>query len=97
MANALFEAPDQHSGQKVWDVAATYESLAQVVALWGRCGAPPTAIYETLAGIVLPDARPVEVFLYPHQIQPGRRRSQLSVGRLLAKAAVCAKSTRSRA
>ncbi len=64
------------------------DRLNELVALWGREGVAETDIYDTLAEVVLPEARPAEVFLYiPATItnpsQPGH-----SVGRLLAEAAL---------
>ncbi|HVC99333.1 MAG TPA: DUF1583 domain-containing protein, partial [Pirellulales bacterium] len=64
--------------------------LAELDALWRRHGAPAESVYETLAEVVLPEARPAEILIYPQPIQ-GIDEPR-SVGRLLARWAVDADS-----
>ncbi|HTU17039.1 MAG TPA: DUF1583 domain-containing protein [Gemmataceae bacterium] len=67
---------------------AVANQLSELVARWRRESMAELDIYETLADVVLPAARPAEVFLYTtasldDPSQPGQ-----SVGRMLAEAAV---------
>ncbi|MCI0457302.1 MAG: tetratricopeptide repeat protein, partial [Gemmataceae bacterium] len=64
-------------------------ALFDLVAEWRRHNVPVADIYETLAAVVLPEARPSEVFLYLTQLSGlGSLRYLRSTGRLLADQAV---------
>ncbi|HEY1377965.1 MAG TPA: DUF1583 domain-containing protein, partial [Gemmataceae bacterium] len=66
--------------------------LAGLIARWRRSGVGPAEVYETLAAVVLPDARPTEAFVYPRSFAPGTPEPARSVGQLLADAAArCSK------
>jgi tetratricopeptide (TPR) repeat protein len=68
------------------DATSVEQSLANLVQRWRQAGARPEEIYDTLAAIVLPAARPDEVFLYSH-VDYGTAGDR-SVGRLLVNAAI---------
>ncbi len=80
-ATATTDNADQHN-------QAIANHLSELVALWRRENVAETDIYDTLVEVVLPAARPAEVFPYmpatPNDpTQPGQ-----SVGRLLVEAAL---------
>ena len=58
--------------------------LTELDALWKARQAPPASVYQTLRAVVLPDARPAEVFLYPRPLAEGvgqgRARDQARAG-----------------
>ena len=64
------------------------ETLAALQPSWQGPGVDAQQVYETLREIVLPEARPGEVFLYPRPMARGAVESPRSVGDLLARSAV---------
>ena len=69
--------------------------LVELDALWARAQVPPEAAYETLRDVVLPPARPAEVFLFDPasaRVAPGSAAGAKAgeVARLLARRAVAA-------
>jgi hypothetical protein len=87
-ATAAMTPPDPTAKQ----VEAELETLD---GLWRRQKVSPAAVYETLRDVVLPAARPTEIFLYDSAVEttasadPAAPPSQC-VARLLARAAVTA-------
>lgn len=65
--------------------------IADVVAVWRRRQVPDTVIYETLKQIVLPESRPLEVFLYPRALSSTADQTPQSLSLLLVKVAVDAR------
>src|SRR5262245_31594911 len=65
-------------------------AVAGLVGKWKRAGVPAAELYETLSAIVMPDARPAEVFLYVRPMQYTFREKPRSVGVLLAETAAAA-------
>ena len=80
----IYSPPADNNG----DSGTVEQSLADLVQRWRQAGAAPAEIYETLAAVVLPSARPDEVFLYPRVIYNSPPGAGGSVGRLLVTAAV---------
>ncbi len=72
------------AGQHSYAVA---NQLSELVARWRRGGVPESDIYDALADVVLPAARPAEVFLYTPDSGADPSQPGNSVGRLLAEAA----------
>ncbi|HEU0116494.1 MAG TPA: hypothetical protein VFQ80_17520, partial [Thermomicrobiales bacterium] len=70
---------------------AVANQLSDLVARWRREGVAESDIYDTLADVVLPAARPAEVFLYTPAGDSDPSRPGHSVGRLLAESALRAK------
>ena len=62
--------------------------LVELEALWQRKGAPADRVYETLRQVVMPEARPAEIFLYAQPIGPAQALRPRSVGAMLAAWAV---------
>jgi hypothetical protein len=58
-------------------------SLSQLDVLWRQRRAPAAAVYETLAEVLLPEARPGEVFLYARPMIQSDVRRPHSAGQLL--------------
>lgn len=61
--------------------------------LWTRHHVPADQIYDVLAGIVFPTARPGDVLLYPQVLPVGDTPEPRSVGLLLVKQAIAANRT----
>ncbi len=70
------------------DSATIYPQVARkltaIVALWNKSGISAEEQYQALAGVVFPEGRPGEIFLYPLPLAPKTPGAQQSVGRLLA-------------
>ena len=62
--------------------------LAELTAAWEGGRAPALDVYETLRGIVLPEGRPSEVFVYPRPFAEGGVEHPRSVAGLLVRWAV---------
>jgi len=58
--------------------------VTELEAIWQRKNAPAELIYDTLRQVVLPDARPAEIFLYAQPINQGATLRPRSVGAILA-------------
>jgi hypothetical protein len=58
--------------------------LTELEAIWQRGNAPAELIFETLRQVVLPAARPAEVFLYAQPISQSAALRPRSVGAILA-------------
>lgn len=67
--------------------------LAAVEQLWRRKGVGDDRVYAALRGCMLPDPRPLEVFLYPQPLSNSRTQAPQSIGALVVRAAVKAKQT----
>ncbi len=65
------------------------ERITALEYVWRSREADPVVVYETLRDVVLPDARPTEVFLYPQPLA-GTRRQPRSAAAHLARWAVTA-------
>ena len=62
--------------------------LVELEALWQRKARPADRVYETLRQVVMPEARPAEIFLYAQPIGPAQALRPRSVGAMLAAWAV---------
>ncbi len=58
--------------------------LTELEAIWQRKNAPAELVYDTLRQVVLPAARPAEIFLYAQPINQGATSRPRSVGAMLA-------------
>lgn len=68
--------------------------LAVIDRVWTRSQAPPADVVEALRDVVLPDARPREVFLYARSLEPSQPDPQpRSVGQVLVRWAKLAGQT----
>jgi tetratricopeptide (TPR) repeat protein len=67
------------------------QRLTAVVALWRKKAVDDVVIYEVLKHAVLPETRPLELFLYPRPLATNPNQTPQSVGLLLVQAAVRAK------
>jgi tetratricopeptide (TPR) repeat protein len=67
---------------------AVANQLSDLVVRWRREGVAESDIYDTLADVVLPAARPAEVFLYTPANDSDPSQPGHSVGRLLAESAL---------
>jgi tetratricopeptide (TPR) repeat protein len=65
-------------------------AVAALVGKWKRAGVPAAELYDTLAAVVMPDARPAEVFLYVRPMQYTFQEKPRSLGILLAETAAAA-------
>src|SRR5262249_4739843 len=65
-------------------------AVAALVGKWKRAGVPAAELYETLSAIVMPNARPAEVFLYIRPMQYTFQEKPRSLGVLLAETAAAA-------
>ncbi|HTK78773.1 MAG TPA: DUF1583 domain-containing protein, partial [Gemmataceae bacterium] len=79
----MTDSANPHSGE-------VETAVATLVGKWKRAGVPAAEIYESLAAIVLPDARPSEVFLYIRPMTYTFREKPRSLGVLLAETAAAA-------
>jgi tetratricopeptide (TPR) repeat protein len=64
--------------------AVVEATLAELDTRWREKGVPAADVCATLAAVVLPEARPNEVFLYPGTVSYADPQQQRSVGRMLA-------------
>jgi tetratricopeptide (TPR) repeat protein len=69
------------------------ERLVHIEGLWRRKGVDEATIYQFLKRVVLPENRPLEVFLYPRPLRATLDRTPQSVGLLLVQSAVRARKT----
>jgi tetratricopeptide (TPR) repeat protein len=67
------------------------QRIAALVTRWQAGEVPDPDIYDVLAGVVLPEARPAEVFLYAPTTRADPTQPTVSVGQLLVAAAVKAR------
>lgn len=67
------------------------QRLTAVTALWRKKAVDDVVIYEVLKHAVLPETRPLELFLYPRPLATNPNQTPQSVGLLLVQAAVRAK------
>lgn len=74
-------------------VIKVQQQLAALEPAWRQKGVTDDAIYALLRGAVLPESRPIEVFLYPQPLASSPGQQPQSVGALLVNAAVKAKKT----
>ena len=75
------EPVDQVSGKVV-------ARFAELEGVWRNKGASPGSVYEALRDVVMPRARPTEVFLYAPPLNAANVRRPTSVGSMLADWAV---------
>lgn len=67
------------------------QRVSAIELLWRKKGIDDAMIYNTLKNTVLPEGRPLEVFLYPRTLASNPNQTPQSVGLLLVQAAVRAK------
>ncbi|HEY4262666.1 MAG TPA: tetratricopeptide repeat protein, partial [Schlesneria sp.] len=67
------------------------QRLTAIEALWRKKAVDNVDIYEVLKHVVLPETRPLELFLYPRPLATNPNQTPQSVGLLLVQAAVRAK------
>lgn len=67
------------------------ERLTAMEQMWRKKGVDSGTIYDVLKKAVLPEARPLEVFLYPRPLARNPNQTPQSVGLLLVQTAVRAK------
>ena len=87
---AVAQAQNQEQSQVVQKVE---QQLSVLEGQWRKKGVPPREIYEFLKHTVLPDNRPLEVFLYPRPLSVNPNQPPQSVGMLLIQAAISAQAT----
>ena len=69
------------------------QQLAALEQSWRQKGVTDDVIYTLLRGAVLPESRPIEVFLYPQPLASSPGQQPQSVGAMLVKAALKANKT----
>lgn len=74
-------------------IVQVQQQLALLEQLWRRRGISDERVYAVLRGAMLPDARPLEVFLYPQLLANSRSQMPQSIGALVVRAAVKANQT----
>ena len=69
------------------------QQLAAIEQIWRRKGVEDEQVYLTLRGALLPEPRPLEVFIYPQPLSNSRVKAPQSIGAIAVRAAVKAKQT----
>lgn len=80
-------AQQQQSSEHSAVTQAVVEQLIAIEHMWRSKGLDDATIYQTLKRVVLPENRPLEVFLYPRPLSQQPAQGPQSVGLLLVQAA----------
>ena len=92
MSSNAWTSPSDGSGVTT-DTRRVYTALTEMSRLWQKNSIPPRDVYEVYREIVLPPARPGEVFLFENQLQLTSKPYVVSsLSRHLAEAAVRAET-----
>lgn len=67
------------------------ERLTAMEQMWRKKGVDSQTIYQVVKKVVLPDSRPLEVFIYPRPLARNPNQTPQSIGLLLVQTAVRAK------